>query len=109
MVIERRLRNIGERSSAIPGEAKTVSTSFLFPDSYVASPLQRLRDMRMLDKLRRQGDVAVDFRRNPQDIADIYDLRIYSDAENNLDAIIPLLHNLGLPAIDQNLHRLSHD
>ncbi|CAJ0857851.1 glutamate dehydrogenase [freshwater sediment metagenome] len=109
MVIERRLRNIGERSSAIPGEAKTVSTSFLFPDTYLASPLQRLRDMRMLDKLRRQGDVAVDFRRSPQDIADIYDLRIYSDAENYLDAIIPLLHNLGLPAIDQNLHRLSHD
>lgn len=108
MVRERRLHAVGEKLTFIPDGPEDNATEIRFPEVYVASPLQRARDLLLLDLSQRRGSAAVDLRRRPAEESDAFDLRIYSsDATVELDALIPLLHNLGLRAVDQNLSRLS--
>jgi glutamate dehydrogenase len=71
------------------------------PASYreLVSPRQRARDMLKLGGVIGANDQVFDLRRLPGESD--FDLRIYSAEMRALDELIPLLHNLGLPIVDQ--------
>lgn len=71
------------------------------PASYreLVPPRQRARDMLKLGAVAGIGDLAFDLRKLPGQSD--FGLRIYSAETRALDELIPLLHNLGLPIVDQ--------
>ncbi|MGJ0506008.1 MAG: NAD-glutamate dehydrogenase domain-containing protein [Methylocystis sp.] len=102
------LRDVVER--AVPLAARADAGTFQFPPNYaeLTPPRQRGRDLLLLDRLQSQGGVAVDLRqRAQQDGAAAFEIRIYGESPHDLDALTPMLHNLGLPAVDQTLFTLT--
>jgi glutamate dehydrogenase len=94
------------RNAVEPGASRSgaVAPALGFPENYAETPFQRGRDRLLLNALETQGGVAVDLRRHA---GDAHVLRIYGETPHDLDALTPMLHNLGLPAIDQKLFLLS--
>ncbi|KAF2992816.1 NAD-glutamate dehydrogenase [Methylocystis sp. MJC1] len=84
------------------GKPLNVAAAEFSPDYRdLVAPRQRLRDLLKLGEVFEPSGHAIDLRR----LADgrEYDLRIYSAQTRALDDLIPVLHNLGLPAVDQIL------
>ncbi|WP_424360292.1 NAD-glutamate dehydrogenase domain-containing protein [Methylocystis parvus] len=93
------LRQLAKDAPRAPeGKALLRSTHIEFPPGYcdLVSPRQRLRDLLMLTRAS-EGDV-LDLRRLHG--GSEFDLRIYGASLRALDALTPLLHNLGLPIVD---------
>ncbi|BDV34071.1 NAD-glutamate dehydrogenase domain-containing protein [Methylocystis iwaonis] len=79
-----------------------------FPADYrdLVAPRQRMRDLLKLGEVFDPSRHAIDLRRLRDGRE--YDLRIYGAQPRPLDDLIPILHNLGLSAVDQILFPVTH-
>lgn len=102
------LRNKVDGASQTSRRAKPVNVaSAEFPPDYrdLVAPRQRMRDLLKLGEVFDPSSHAIDLRRLRDGRE--YDLRIYGVLPRSLDDLIPILHNLGLPAVDQILFPIT--
>ena len=93
--LDRAVRRLGLDTLSLPYER-----GFSAEYRSLVSPRRAMRDVFRLEAIARGGPDTADLRRSGDGDA-VFQIKVYGARERNLDELMPLLQNLGLPVRDQ--------